>query len=191
MGRPAAGWLRDNGECLMKARRLYGDAGQIAALLQQMELQETAAGGYAAVYRHPDTGAFWLQCYATAAVQGGGYQLLIKLPLPSTDKLIEVALQSAHTDEAVAALFRLLDEEALEKKDFRQELVQHLERLAEEPLNAFTRQRVEEVIRLTALDDPMNKREVLHKSQAEIAQDAAEFEQIAQWAKALLRRIRE
>lgn len=174
----------------MAARRLYGDAKQIAALLQQMELQETAAGGYAAVYRHPDTGAFWLQCYATAAAQGGGYQLLIRLPLPSTAKLIEVALQSAHTDEAVAALFRLLDEEMLATKDFRQELVLHLERLIAEPLDAFTRQRVEEVIRLTALDDPTNKREVLHKSQSEIAQDAAAFEQIAQRAKAVLRCVR-
>ncbi|MCJ8165858.1 hypothetical protein MKJ04_13480 [Pontibacter sp. E15-1] len=155
-----------------------------------MELQETAAGGYAAVYKHSDTGAFWFLCYATSAAQGGGYQLLIRLPLPTTAQLIDIALQSAHEDETVAAVFRLLDEEALEKKEFRQSLVEKLEQQLLLPQDAPARKRMGQVIKLTELDSPLNRREVLRKTQTEIAQDAADFTAIANRATRVLEKIR-
>ncbi len=175
----------------MAERHLYGDAEQIKELLQHMELQETAAGGYAAVYKHPGTGAFWFQCYATVAAQGGGYQLLIRLPLPTTAQLIDIALHSAHEDEVVAAIFRLLDEEALEKKEFRENVVEKLEQQLFSAQDASSPKRIEQVIRLTELDNPINRREVLRKTQTEIAQDAGDFTAIANRATAVLKQIKQ
>jgi hypothetical protein len=171
----------------MEKRRLYGDASLIEQLLAKMELVETAAGGFAAVYKDPDTGAFWLKYYATAATQGGGYLTLLKLPAPSTAELINIAIFSNYEDEAVAAILRLLDEEAIEQKDFRQQLVEKLEGL--QPVEDAQKQRLVKVVKLSSLDDPMNRRELLHKSKEQIQADANYFSAVAERARQLFRRL--
>ncbi|SFG41242.1 hypothetical protein [Pontibacter chinhatensis] len=170
----------------MPERKLYGDAKLIAALLSQMQLMEEAAGGWAAVYKDTSSGRFWMKCYTTAGEQGsGGYELLIRLPLPSTQELIGLAILSPHEDEAVAAIMRLLEEEAVEQKDFREQLVQQLEEL--ESITPEQKQRVREIITLTSLGDPLNKREVLGKTAAQVQADVAYFEAVSEWARQLLR----
>ena len=168
----------------MEERRLYGDASLIEQLLAKMKLVETAPGGFAAVYQDPGTGAFWLNYYATAATQGGGYLTLLKLPPPTTEELINIAISSAFEDEAVAAILRLLDEEAIEHKDFRQQLVERLEGM--QPAEEGQKQRLVKVIKLSALDDPMNRRELLHKSKEQVQADADYFKAVAERAKKLL-----
>ncbi|SIR31135.1 hypothetical protein [Pontibacter lucknowensis] len=170
----------------MGKRYLYGDAGLIEVLLPQFELMETAEGGYAAVYKDPLTNSFWLKYYATAAKQGGGYLTLMRLPAPSTEKLIDIAIGTIFEDEAVAAVLRLLDEEAIEKKDFRQLLIGKLEQAVEGA--AIQAERVFKIIRFANLTDPMNKREVLGKSAAQVQEDAAYFQGIAERAERLLER---
>ncbi|WP_162055601.1 hypothetical protein [Pontibacter pamirensis] len=171
------------------SRRLYGDAKLIEEQLSQMQLMEEAAGGWAAVYKHKDTGGFWMKCYSTAAAQGGGYLILIKLHLPTTAELIKSAVHSPYQDEAVAAVFRLLDEEKVEKKDFRLQLVEALEKLPLAELNLEQQKRIERVITLSGLNEPDNKREVLHKSAAEVQQDADYFKEISDRAKGLLKQL--
>jgi hypothetical protein len=171
----------------MGKRRLYGDASLIEMLLTKMQLVETAAGGFAAVYKDPATGAFWLKYYATAATQGGGYLTLMKLPAPSIEELIDIALTSVFEDEAVAAILRLVDEEAIEKKDFRLLLIQKLEQL--QPGHEVQQDRLIKIIKFSSLDDPSNRRELLHKSQEQIQADAAYFRGIAERAKLLLERL--
>ncbi|RDV17146.1 hypothetical protein DXT99_01130 [Pontibacter diazotrophicus] len=174
---------------MKNSRRLYGDARLIEEQLSQMQLMEEAAGGWAAVYKHKDSGAFWMKCYATAAAEGGGYLILIKLPLPTTAELIKLAVHSPYEDEAVAAVFRLLDEEKIEKKDFRLQLVETLERLPLPDLILEQQKCIERVITLSGLNEPDNKREVLHKSAAEVQQDAAYFKDIAERAQRLLAQL--
>ncbi|WP_018479787.1 hypothetical protein [Pontibacter roseus] len=171
----------------MGKRRLFGDADLIEILLKQMELKETAAGGFASVYQDTTNGSFWLKYYATAATQGGGYLTLMRLPAPPTKELIELALTSVFEDEAVAAILRLLDEEAIEKKDFRQRLVERLEQAHEEA--TVEPERLVKVIKLAGLDDPMNRRELLHKSQGQIQQDADYYKRVADRAAKLLEKL--
>lgn len=174
----------------MPERKLYGDAKLIAALLSQMQLMEEAAGGWAAVYKEVSSGRFWMKYYTTAGEQGsGGYELLIRLPLPSTEELIGLAILSPHEDEAVAAIMRLLEEEAVEQKDFREELVTQLEALTRESITPEQKQRVREIITLTSLGDPMNKREVLGKTPAQVQADVAYFEGVSERARQLLRKL--
>ncbi len=172
----------------MPERKLYGDAKLIAALLSQMQLMEEAAGGWAAVYKDTSSGRFWMKCYTTAGEQGsGGYELLIRLPLPTTQELIGLAILSPHEDEAVAAIMRLLEEEAVEQKDFREQLVQQLEELTGESITQEQKQRIREIITLTSLGDPMNKREVLGKTAAQVQADVVYFEAVSERARQLLR----
>ena len=168
-------------------RRLYGDADLIAQQLASMQLMETSAGDYAAVYKDPVTGAFWLRYYATAAAHGGGYLTLMRLPAPTIEELIDIAITTRFEDEAVAAMLRLLDEEAIEKKDFRQLLVEILER--QKPESAQQKQRLLRLIKLTGLDDPMNRREVLQRSRQQVEQDAAYFQAVADRATNLLKKL--
>lgn len=170
----------------MGKRYLYGDAGLIELLLPQFELMETAEGGYAAVYKDPLTKSFWLKYYATAAAQGGGYLTLMRLPAPNTEKLIGIAISTLFEDEAVAAVLRLLDEEAIEKKDFRLQLINMLERAVEE--SAVAAERVMKIIKFAGLADPTNKREVVGKTAVQVQADAAYFEGIAERAERLLER---
>ncbi|GAA4441759.1 hypothetical protein GCM10023188_40660 [Pontibacter saemangeumensis] len=171
----------------MEERRLYGDAGLIEQKLANMQLMETAAGGYAAVYKDPATGAFWLKYYATAAREGGGYLTLLRLPAPTTEEVVQLAIGSPFVDEAVAAVLRLLDEEAIEKKDFRLQLVEKLGQ--QQPDSREQRQRLLQIIKLAGLDDPTNRREVLHKSNAQIEQDAVYFKAVAAKANVLLEKL--
>lgn len=174
---------------MKRSRRLFGDAKLIEEQLNQMQLKEEAAGGWAAVYQHKGTGAFWMKCYVTTATQGGGYLVLIRLPLPATTDLIEVALHTPHEDEAVAAILRLLDEEEIEKKDFRKQLVEKLEQLDLKNLTLGQKLRIQKIITLSALNDPANKREVLHKTARQVQQDADYFKEVANRAMRLLEQL--
>ncbi|MBF8964031.1 hypothetical protein I0P70_12305 [Pontibacter sp. FD36] len=171
----------------MGKRYLYGDAGLIEVLLPQFELMETAEGGFAAVYKDPLTNSFWLKYYATAAKQGGGYLTLLRLPAPPTDKLIDIAINSDFEDEAVAAVLRLLDEEAIEKKDFRQLLIGKLEQAVEGA--AIQAERVFKIVKFSNLTDPINKREVIGRTATQVQEDAAYFQGIAERAEHLLKQL--
>ena len=174
----------------MEERKLYGDARLIKELLNKMQLMEEAAGGLAAVYRDSGAGRFWMKCYTTAGEQSaGGYELLIRLPLPTTDELITVALKSSHEDEAVAAVMRLLDEEALEGKDFRHLLVEQLQGMKLESIDPNQKQRIRQIITLTSLADPTNRREVKGKTIEQLQADAAYFEAVSKEALKVLDRL--
>ncbi|GAB3197778.1 hypothetical protein ABID22_000755 [Pontibacter aydingkolensis] len=174
----------------MEERRLYGEGRLINELLNKMQLMEEAAGGWAAVYKDVASGRFWMKCYTTAGEQSsGGYELLIRLPLPTTEELITVAIESPFEDEAVAAVMRLLDEEALEQKNFRHVLVQQLEDKEFESISSDKKQRIRKIITLTSLADPMNKREIKGKTVAQLKADVAYFEDVSEKALLLLDRL--
>ncbi|MBC5993554.1 hypothetical protein [Pontibacter cellulosilyticus] len=174
----------------MEERKLYGDASLINELLSNMQLMEEAAGGLAAVYRDSGSGRFWMKYYTTAGEQStGGYELLIRLPLPTTDELITVAIISPHEDEAVAAIMRLLDEEALEKKDFRHLVVERLQEMTIESIDSSQKKRIRQIITLTSLADPTNKREVKGKTIEQLQRDAAYYEDVSKKALKLLDRL--
>ena len=174
----------------MEERKLYGDAKLIKELLGKMQLMEEAAGGWAAVYKDTTSGKFWMKCYTTAGEQAsGGYELLIRLPLPTTTELIAVAIAAPHEDEAVAAIMRLLDEEALEGKDFRHLLVQQLDEMDLKKATSEQKQRIRKIITLTSLTDPTNKREIKGKTVEQLKADASYFEAVSKKALELLDRL--
>jgi hypothetical protein len=111
----------------------------------------------------------------------------MRLPAPSTEKLIDITISTIFEDEAVAAVLRLLDEEAIEKKDFRQSLIEKLEQAVEG--TTIPAERVFKIIKFAQLTDPMNKREVLAKTAEQVQADATYFKGIADRADALLKQL--
>lgn len=83
----------------------------------------------------------------------------------------------------------MLDEEKIEKKDFRLQLVEALERLPLPELTLEQQKRIERVITLSGLNEPDNKREVLHKSAAAVQQNAAYFKEVSDRAKRVLAQL--
>jgi hypothetical protein len=174
---------------LVEERRLYGDAKLIEQQLAKMLLMEEAAGGWAAVYKDPATSAFWMKYYATAATQGGGYLTLLKLPAPTTEELIHIAVDTNFEDEAVAAVLRLLDEETIEKKDFRHLLVERLEGTELKGIPVEQKQRIRKIITLTSLLDPTNKREIKGRTIVQLQEDAAYFKVVSERAIKLMSKL--
>ncbi|MEJ8802971.1 hypothetical protein [Pontibacter sp. H249] len=174
----------------MEERKLYGNAKLIEKLLDKMQLMEEVAGGWAAVYKDTSSGRFWMKCYTTAGEQSsGGYELLIRLPLPTTSELVSIAIESPFEDEAVAAIMRLLEEEALEGKDFRHLLVQQLEEINPESIKLEQKQRARKIITLTSLLDPTNKRPIKGKTIDQLQADALYFEAVSKKALKLLDKL--
>jgi hypothetical protein len=170
-------------------RRLYGDATAIEKLLSQTQLMEAAEGGWASVHKEMNSNTYWLNCFATSAINGGGYQMLIRLPLPTTEELTSIAITSTYEDEAVAAILRLLDEEALAQKDFRGLLLSKLEKYNLESLSISEKKRFTTILKLAALEDPTNRRAIVGKTTDEVNQDALYFEAVSKRALKLLDRL--
>ena len=84
-------------------------------------------------------------------------------------------------------MLRLLDEEAIEKKEFRELLIGKLEEAVEK--GDLQRDRAFQIIKFSNLADPMNKREVVGKDSADVQADATYFTGIAERAERLLKRL--
>ena len=105
--------------------------------------------------------------------------MMSKLPLPDTDKLIEIALTSDKEDEVFAACRTLVNNKKIDNQEFRTTLINRLELVSDS-----SRQR--KVIKSADLDSPMNMKSQLSKSADQVSRDAADFRAIAERAKRLL-----
>ncbi|RZL36404.1 MAG: hypothetical protein EOP00_29525 [Pedobacter sp.] len=100
------------------------------------------------------------------------------MPLPTTDKLIELALHSDNEDEVFAACLTLINNEQNRNQEFRSSLINKLENL-----ESFNRQK--KIIEFTGLDSALNRQDILGKTVTQIELSAKYYKQIADRAKRL------
>ena len=160
-------------------KHLIADQNEIAILIEQFSLLDTDDSHWTKTYLDAKTGDKWLSFYVDSYLQGNGYQVLGKLPLPDTNELIALALHSNNNDEVFAACRMLSDNERNHKKEFRVILIDQLEKIND-------RNRQKRVIELTGLDSPLNRRDILGKTIELINSDAHFYSQIAERAKKLV-----
>ena len=153
-------------------RHLISDLKLIDTLTTQFELVHTDNDNWTKTYLDQAKKEKWLSYYADGALQGGGYNILGRLPLPTTDKLIDLALHSYSDDEVFAACRTLTDNEEIRKQDFRLALIERLEKL-----NNNIRQK--KVIELTGLSSALNRQDILGKTAEQINTSANYYKQIA------------
>lgn len=153
-------------------RHLISDVKLIDTLTTQFELVSTDNDNWTKTYLDQAKNEKWLSYYVDGALQGGGYNILGRLPLPTTDKLIDLALYSDNDDEVFAACRTLTDNEEIRKQDFRLALIGKLENL-----NNQSRQK--KVIELTGLSSALNRQDILGKTAEQIKTSANYYKQIA------------
>src|SRR5690606_15087706 len=84
-------------------RHLISDLKLIDTLITQFELVHTDNDKWTKTYLDKAKNDNWLSYYVDGAQHGGGQKILGRLPLPSTEKLIDIAIHSESEDEVFAA----------------------------------------------------------------------------------------
>jgi hypothetical protein len=130
-------------------------------------------------YLNKVTGERWLSYTLDSSSHSGGTHVFGKLPLPGTDKLIDLAVTSQFEDEVFAASRTLVENEETKEIDFRLGLISRLEQM-----NNKSRQI--SIIEYTDLDSPLNRREIIGKSYDEVSADSKYFRDISDRAKKLM-----
>ena len=162
----------------IKTQKLIADEIIIAQLTKQWQLIDEDLKNWTKIYIDIQAKSKWTLYRVDGYLQGGGYPILAKHPLPDTKQLIEIALFSDSEDEVFAACRTLTDNEAIRKEDFRNDLIEELEK------NDY-KHRQEKVVNLTNLDSPLNRRDIIGKTIDQVKLDATYFRSIAGRAKKL------
>lgn len=151
---------------------LIADTEQIEQLIKRFKLVDKDDINWTATYFDNETNSKWFYYRVATDLQGGGYPILARQPLPDTKELITLSLLSENDDEVFAACKTLVDNEEIKKIDFRSDLINELENIGD-------RQRQETVIKLTGLDNALNRREIVGKTYQQVEFDAKYFKGIA------------
>src|SRR5690606_31717366 len=162
-------------------RHLISDLKLIDTLITQFELVHTDNDKWTKTYLDKAKNDNWLSYYVDGAQHGGGQKILGRLPLPSTEKLIDIAIHSESEDEVFAACRTMTDNEELRKQDFRLALIDNLETILD-------KDRQGKIIELTGLTSSLNRRDVLGKTSEQIEADAYYYKQISDRADKLKRK---
>jgi hypothetical protein len=164
----------------LNKRHLISDRQLIDSLVNQFSVVSSDNDNWTKTFLDKSTNDNWISYYVDTAQHGGGHNILGRLPLPTTDKLIDIAIHSESEDEVFAACRTLTDNEELRKQDFRLALIDKLEGLLD-------KDRQEKVIQLTGLSSPLNRQDILGKTSGQIETDAYYYKQIADRADKLIR----
>lgn len=156
----------------LENRHLISDLRLIETLTNQFELIHTDDDNWTKSYLDHAKNEKWISYYVDGALQGGGYNILGRLPLPTTDKLIDLALYSDSDDEVFAACRTLTDNEEIRKQDFRLTLIERLE-------NLINKSRQKKVIELTRLSSALNRQDILGMTIEQINTSANFYKKIA------------
>ena len=153
-------------------QHLIADIEKIEQLRKTLNLVDKDNINLTETYIDTGTGNKWLYYRVNTYLQGDGYPIFGLQPLPGTKQLIKLSLFSEHDDEVFAACRTLADNEETKNIDFRSDLINALE-------NIDDKQRQEKVIKLTGLDNALNRREIVNKTLEQIESDAKYYRSIA------------
>ncbi|MEL1240295.1 hypothetical protein [Flavobacterium flavipallidum] len=173
----------------MRPRKLYYDKSLIIEFLKELTIVETLENNWSTKYFNTKTGLYWLKSQINSEYHGGGNSILIQLPEPSTDELIEITLFSINEDEVIAASLRLRDNEQYHEIDYRQKLIDKLNEIDLYDLHYSEKKRLINIIEYSELDSEINRRKILNKHFDEVQNDANYFRNIAKQADTILRRL--
>jgi hypothetical protein len=166
-------------------RKLFGTNTLVEDFTKRLTQVETIDGGWATQYIDNSTGHQWLKYVVDD--RGFFVNLIFISPPPTTDQLIEIALNTNYFDEISAAATRLNFEEQSDKKEYRQELINRLNLIDISKIDTEGKERIKTIILAAQLTDRVNKREIVGKHCSEIQIDANFFNAIADTAENILR----
>jgi hypothetical protein len=166
-------------------RKLFGTNTLVDDFTKGLTQVETLDGGWAAKYVDNSTGHQWLKYVVDE--RGFFVNLIFISPAPTTDQLIEIALNTTYIDEISAAATRLNLEEQSDKKEYRQNLIERLNLIDVSKIDAAGKERIKTIILAAQLTDRVNKRDIVGKHFSEIQVDANLFNSVGNNAERLLK----
>ena len=171
----------------MTDRKLFGTNTLIKYFVERLTKVNTLDGGWSTEYVDNETGRHWLKYVVDE--RGFCENMMVISPKPTTDELIDIAFTSPNPDEVSAAATRLNLEEQVDKKEFRQILIDKLNHLDILQLDKAEKERIKTIIQASQLTDRVNKRDIMGKHFSEIQKDAAFFNSTADKAQEILNNL--
>lgn len=136
-----------------------------------------------------NTNENWLLTRNESEHQGGGVPVLKRLPEPTIDELINIAMTSLDTNDIIGASLELFERERYNKENFRDKLLDKLLQVDTSNLTDFEKERLRIIIYESDLYDPTNLRDIVGKHYTEIQKDADYYRTISDKAKSILNEI--
>jgi hypothetical protein len=162
----------------LKERKLISDTEIITSLIQTFELVSVDNQNWTKSYFDKNLNESWLSYYVNTSQNGGGQNILVKLPIPTTEKLIEIAINTKEEDEVLAACYTLIQNEEIGKVEFRLALIVALEKISD-------RIRQQKIIKFTSLSNSINRKNIIGKSLNQIEFDNKYYKEITERANKL------
>lgn len=169
----------------MTDRKLFGTNTLVDDFTKSLTQVEAFDGGWATKYIDNSTGYQWLKYVVDE--RGFFVNLIFISPPPTTEQLIEIALNTNYIDEISAAATRLNIEEQSDKREYRQKLINQLTKIDIPKLNATEKERIKTIVLASQLTNRVNKREIVGKHFSEIQVDADFFNSVADTAESILK----
>ena len=157
--------------------------------LQTLNKTGTSVEGWTDYYVDENTNENWLLTRYNSEYHVGDIPVLKKLPEPTIDKLIDIAITSSDTNNIIGASLELCEREKYKLEDFRDKLLRRLSQLDTSNLSDFEAERLKIIIYESDLYDATNRRNILGKHFTEIQSDADYYKTIADKAKEILAKI--
>lgn len=157
--------------------------------IQTLTKKGTSVDGWTEDYVDEDTNENWLLTRYNSEYHGGGVPVLKKLPEPTIDKLIDIAITSYDTNNIIGASLELCEREKFNKENFRDKLISRLLQVDTSNLSDFEKERLKIIIYESDLYDATNRRNIVGKHFTEIQIDAEYYRTIADKAKEILANI--
>jgi hypothetical protein len=165
----------ENLRIILKERKLISDRKIIDKVIKTFELISEDNQNWTKTYFEKNLNESWLSYYVNTSQNGGGQNILVKLPIPTIKKLIEIAINAKDEDEVFAACYTLTQNEENDKTEFRLELITELEKISD-------RIRQQKIVKFTSLLNSLNRKDILGKSLNEIELDSKYYKEIAERA---------
>jgi hypothetical protein len=164
-------------------RKLFGTNDLVNDFTKTLTQTDTLDGGWTTKYTD-SAGYQWLKYVIDD--RGFFVNMIFISPQPTTDELIQIAFNTNYLDEASAAATRLNIEEQVDKKEFRQKLIDKLNLIDTLKLTTTEKEKIKAIIQASQLTNRVNKREIVGKHFSEIQNDANFFNSIADTAQNIL-----
>ncbi|MDB5224224.1 MAG: hypothetical protein JWN83_2891 [Chitinophagaceae bacterium] len=157
--------------------------------LQSLIKTRTSEDGWTNYYIDKSSNEEWILTRFNSEYHGGGEPVLKRLPLPTIEQLINIALTSSDKNDIIGSAHELLEREKYNKDDFRNILIERLLLIDTSRLTGFEKERLKIIINDSALHDSINRRDIVGKHFTEIESDANYYRTVSQKAKGILNDI--
>jgi hypothetical protein len=140
----------------------------------------TSTDGWTQYYFDKINNEEWHLTRYESEYHGGGIPVLKRLPEPTIEGLIDIAMTSLDTNDIIGASLELRDREKNNNEEFREKLITSLLKLDTSKITDFDKERLRLIIYESDLYDSTNRRGIVGKHFTEIQSDSDYYKTISQ-----------